>query len=91
MTSSFEDQDRVEDVTFSRDEMTVVLIDGRKITVPLWWYPPLLQATPEQRANWQPCANRRGIHWPDIDEDLDVKGFLIGAKAPNAKEPVPAE
>ena len=91
MASSHEDQDRVADVGFTADEMTVSLIDGRKITVPLWWYPRLFQATLEQRLNWQPCANGRGIHWPDLDEDLDVKGFLIGAKAPDAKEPVAAE
>lgn len=87
MASLHEDQDRVADVGFTADGMTVSLVDGRKITVPLWWYPPLLQASPRQRQNWQSCANGRGIHWPDIDEDLDVKGFLIGAKAPNARKP----
>jgi hypothetical protein len=30
------------------------------------------------------------LHWPDLDEDLDVQGFLIGAKAPGATPPVEA-
>jgi hypothetical protein len=42
---------RVRDVMVSEDELTVVLMDGRTITVPLAWYPRLAEATPEQRAH----------------------------------------
>ncbi|MGO9304118.1 MAG: DUF2442 domain-containing protein, partial [Candidatus Korobacteraceae bacterium] len=33
--------------------MSVDLIDRRTITVPLAWYPRLLHATVDQRANWR--------------------------------------
>ena len=72
----------------SDTELTVTLRDGRRITTPLWWYPRLLDATPEQRANCE--LSPFGVHWPEIDEDLSVAGMLRGAKAPGAREPEPA-
>jgi hypothetical protein len=27
------------------------------------------------------------VHWPDLDEDLSVRGMLAGWKYPNAKAP----
>jgi hypothetical protein len=74
--------ERVKDVHFTEDTLSVDLIDGRTIVVPLAWYPRLLHATPEQRANWQVCGGGYGIHWPDIDEDLSTEGLLRGAPAP---------
>jgi hypothetical protein len=56
--------------------------DGRTITVPLTWYPRLLDATPEQRMNWKIAGGGYGIHWPDLDEDLSTEGLLRGAPAP---------
>ncbi|MDY6980134.1 MAG: DUF2442 domain-containing protein [Pseudomonadota bacterium] len=67
-------------------ELTVVLKDGRHISAPLWWYPTLHRATPEQRANYEIMP--LGIHWPDIDEDISVRGLMLGNKAPNAVPPV---
>ncbi len=78
--------ERVVDVRFDDDTMSVDLVDGRTITVPLAWYPRLLDAAPGQRANWQPCGGGFGIHWPDIDEDLSTQGLLAGAPAPRRPE-----
>ena len=74
--------ERVKDVRFTEDTLSVDLIDGRTIVVPLAWYPRLLHATTEQRVNWQICGGGYGIHWPDIDEDLSTEGLLRGAPAP---------
>jgi hypothetical protein len=74
--------ERVVQVTFTDDEMSVRLMDGRTITVPLAWYPRLLNATPEQRKNWQIAGGGYGLHWPDMDEDLSTEGLLRGAPAP---------
>jgi hypothetical protein len=70
------------DVKISATEVTVHLTDGRTISVPLVWYPRLLAATPAQRDRWELLGNGEGIHWPDLDEDLSVGGFLRGARAP---------
>lgn len=61
------------------------LRDGRKISVPLTWFPKLLHATAEQRNNWKVAGAGYGIHWPDIDEDLSTEGLLRGAPAPHEK------
>ena len=74
--------ERVKDVTISEDTLSVNLMDGRTITVPLTWYPRLLNATPEQRKNWHVSGGGYGIHWPDIDEDLSTEGLLRGYHRP---------
>lgn len=73
--------ERVQDVRCDDSTLTVDLIDGRTISVPLAWYPRLLHASPEQRAIWEPCAGGYGIHWPGIDEDLSTEGLLNGIPA----------
>ena len=74
--------ERVMNLHISDAEITVALMDGRSISVPLAWYPRLLDATAQQRGNWEICGGGYGIHWPEIDEDLSTEGLLRGAPAP---------
>ena len=74
--------ERVADVEITEDALSVRLMDGRTISVPLVWYPRLFNATAEQRRNWQISGGGYGIHWPDVDEDLSTEGMLRGALAP---------
>jgi hypothetical protein len=73
---------RVRDVSFTDDEVSVALMDGRTITVPIAWYPRLANATPEQRSHWETASAGQGIHWPEIDEDLSTADLLRGVPAP---------
>jgi hypothetical protein len=73
--------ERVANVAFSLDSLSVSLKDGRSISVPLTWYPKLLHATEKQRQNWKISGGGYGIHWSDIDEDLSTEGLLRGAPA----------
>ena len=66
-------------VDFDDEMMRVTLTDGRILSVPLIWYPILHEAAPEQRENLVIKAGGRGIHWPDLDEDLSVAGMMAGA------------
>jgi hypothetical protein len=75
--------ERVVTVEISEDSLSVRLMDGRTIGVPLVWYPRLLNATEEQRNNWVISGGGYGIHWPDVDEDLSTGGLLRGAPAPH--------
>lgn len=52
------------------------LRDGLRADVPLAAYERLSQATREELENWEIIGECEGIHWPDIDEDLSVKGLL---------------
>lgn len=81
--------ERVMGVKFTKDTFSVALRDGRTITVPLAWYPRLLNATAAQRKNWQVAGGGYGIHWPDIDEDLSTEGLLRGAPAPRPAQDQP--
>ncbi len=74
--------ERVADVSFDEDSLSVRLKDGRTISVPLAWYPRLFHATGEQRRNWKIAGGGYGIHWPEIDEDISTEGLLRGAPAP---------
>lgn len=74
--------ERVKNVQLSEETISVELMDGRVITVPLVWYPKLFKATPEQRKKWEICGGGYGIHWEEIDEDLSTEGMLRGAPAP---------
>lgn len=76
--------ERVLEVLFSDDSLSVSLRDGRVISVPLAWYPRLLHATSKQRENWKISGGGYGIHWPELDEDLSTEGLLRGAPAPKA-------
>lgn len=79
---ALEADERVKDVIIAEDTLSVNMMDGRTITVPLVWYPRLFNATVEQRGNWQISGGGYGIHWPDVDEDLSTEGLLRGAPAP---------
>ena len=74
--------ERVADAEVTKDELRVRLMDGRTISVPLVWYPRLLNASSEQRKNWQIIGGGYGLHWEDVDEDLSTEGLLRGAPAP---------
>jgi hypothetical protein len=60
------------------DDLVVSLVDGRVITVPLEWFPRLAKATREHRENYEILGDGEGIHWPEIDEDVSVRGLLRG-------------
>lgn len=74
---------RVRTVLVTDDELSVALMDGRSISVPLAWYPRLAKATAAQRSHWEIAGGGYGIHWPQIDEDLSTEGLLRGARAPD--------
>jgi len=65
-------------VTVTDDTLTVDLVDGRTVSVPLAWYPRLTHGTASERENWRLVGRGEGIHWPDLDEDVSVEGLLAG-------------
>jgi hypothetical protein len=69
---------RASHVVVTNDTLTVELVDGRTLSVPLAWYPRLLHGTPEERNNWRFIGDGTGIHWPDLDEDISLENLLNG-------------
>ena len=65
-------------VTVTEHALTADLDDGRSISVPLAWYPRLLNSTPQERADWRLIGKGEGINWPQLDEDISVENLLAG-------------
>ncbi len=59
------------------DEMlTAHINDGRKVSIPIAWFPRLMSATTDQRQNFEVSPSGYGVHWPEIDEDVSIKSFI---------------
>jgi hypothetical protein len=54
------------------------LSGGRTIRFPLSWSRRLADATPEQRSRYELVDGGLGVRWPDVDEDISVRGMLEG-------------
>jgi len=63
-------------VEITEDSLDVTLVDGRRVSAPLEWFPRLRTATPQQRLNWRFIGPGIGIHWDEIDEDISVRSLL---------------
>ena len=74
-------QPRARSVSVSEDSLTVDLVDGRTIIVPLVWYPRLWHGSSEERNRIEIFGDGVYIHWPDLDEDLTVSGLLAGQRS----------
>lgn len=83
----------VVDVSCSKDELTVALDDGRTVSVPLAWFPRLLNGTAKQRKKWELIGGGIGIHWDEVDEDISVASLLQPERfmraADQAMQPAP--
>ena len=60
------------------EALWVDLADGRTIGAPLAWFPRLLRASPEERAEVRISPSGGGLHWEALDEDISVEGLLAG-------------
>lgn len=74
-------ESRAQRVSVTEDTLTVELVDGRTITVPLTWYPRLTHGSQAERGHWRLIGEGDGIHWPDLDEDISVEGLLAGRRS----------
>ena len=72
---------RIVNASIDNDTLSVDLEDGRTISVPIGWYPRLAHGTPAERANFRISGAGYGIHWPELDEDIGVEGFVLGKRS----------
>jgi len=61
---------RALEIAFVTEGLQITLTNGTDFVVPLT--NRLKQATSSQRNNWTFIAEGMGIHWPEIDEDINV-------------------
>ncbi len=75
-------QPLVSGIGFTDDDMlSVHLVDGRIVLVPLEWYPRLMNATVEERQDWrvfEDSDERDIIFWESLDELVPAIALLTG-------------
>ena len=72
-------------IVIGTEVFTVCLSDGRQISVPYYCFPRLDAATPQQRGHFEVLAGGRMLHWPEIDEDIEV-AHVVAGRMPVKKE-----
>jgi hypothetical protein len=76
----------IQTVRVSEDELSVDLKDGRTIITPLLWYPRLCYATELERQTFQILRNV--IYWPELDEEISVRGMLLGRMSGESQQSI---
>jgi hypothetical protein len=77
---------RARSIAVTEESLSVDLVDGRTIVVPLTWYPRLWHGTPKERGHFEIFGDGAYIHWPELDEDLTVAGLLAGLPSGEAPQ-----
>ena len=81
MSTAATSEPRIRTFAVTKSSITANLDDGRKISVPLSWSWRLVSATPAQRQRFEIASGGRGVHWPELDEDISIHGMLHGKPA----------
>ncbi len=68
-------------ITISEGAFNIDLADGRRLAIPLEWYPRLLSGSYAERQNWQLLGDGYAIEWPDLDEHIGIEGLLAGRRS----------
>ncbi len=69
---------KAQNVRITEDTLSVDILDGRTVSVPLGWYPRLLYASERELNNWRLIGGGEGIHWSDLDEDISIESIILG-------------
>ena len=72
----------IKDIWFDGGRIFMRDVAGNVFTRPLEAFPLLMEATEEQRENYEIDPQGDAIRWPQIDEDIHVSSFLE-QKEPN--------
>jgi hypothetical protein len=80
------------DVRVDDKMIRVTFSGGLELATPVERFPRLRDADPSKRTNWQLIGRGYGIHWPDVDEDISVRGLFATARQTpeSAIEQIPA-
>ncbi|HVU14685.1 MAG TPA: DUF2442 domain-containing protein [Phototrophicaceae bacterium] len=66
----------ISSVQVCADEIKVQTADGRTMTVPLVWFPFLLNASKEERQRFRVVGHV--IDWEALDDGISMETFLMG-------------
>ena len=72
---------RAQGVQIDEESLTIDLVDGRTVIVPLGWFPRLWFGKPDERKVLQVFGDGEFLHWPVLDEDLSVPDIVAGRRS----------
>ena len=72
---------------FSDERIFILTDQGNEYSRPLEAFPLLLEATPQQRAQFEIGIDGDDIHWDEIDEDIHISSFFETAE-PDTNNPI---
>lgn len=72
---------QIDHVHVTDSALNVYLQDGRLLSCPLAWFPRLLHGTPAERNHYQLSGNDDVIHWPELDEDIELARLFEGGRS----------
>jgi len=84
---TFPAEDAINSVHFDTSHIHIHLTDGRSVSVPLAWIPPLNDASPAEREKYALSDDRQLIIWDpevsEINEILRLSDYLQAKPRPN--------
>lgn len=72
---------QVDHVHVTDSALNVYLKDGRLVSCPLAWFPRLLHGTPAERNHYELSGDDNVIHWPELDEDIELARLFEGGRS----------
>lgn len=69
---------KAQKIWFDSENLWLLLLDGRQLSVPLVFFPRLKNANSSDLQNYELSGNGIGVHWDSLDEDLYVPNLLLG-------------
>jgi len=77
---TFPKEARIHRVRFDKEYIHIELMDGRILSIPLWWIPTLHHASPEEREQYEINRSRTMLIWDPakcaINDELRIADYL---------------
>lgn len=72
---------QIDHVHVTDSAVNVYLKDGRGLSCPLAWFPRLMHGSAAERNHYELSGEDDVIHWPDLDEDIELIRLFEGGKS----------
>lgn len=79
---------KIDRIRVTESALEVYLRDGRVLSSPLDWFPRLSHGTPAERNHYELIGDNTAVHWPDLDEDIELLGLLRGEKSAESERSI---
>lgn len=77
-TLAIEIEPRADRIDLDSEHLTVFLSDGRRLAVPITWFPRLSYGTPGERSEYELWMDGAVIAWPLLDEHIPLTSLIAG-------------